>query len=66
MKPATVAIVEIVSNDEAAPVLGGQQLSNQNYEFIEKILNNRYIDQPQQCIKREIWHIAQQIYSLKI
>lgn len=47
MKPATVAIVEIVSNDEAAPVLGGQQLSNQNYEVIEKILNNRYIDQPQ-------------------
>lgn len=47
MKPATVAIVEIVSNDEAVPVLGGQQLSNQNYEFIEKILNNRYIDQPQ-------------------
>ena len=42
-----ISFSEVVSKDEALQALEAQQLSNQNYEVIQKILNNGYNDEPQ-------------------
>ena len=42
-----ISFSEVVSKDEALQALEVQQLSNQNYEVIQKILNNGYNDEPQ-------------------